>query len=713
MNQVYRFLASLLAVILLHACGKTPEDKSQYTDDIKPAPKLSSFGVYEGYSEERFNGGERQSIYVSTRDGTKIAVDIFFPLDNGVRANEKMPVALTYSGYRRATKLDDGNIATGIGILKPGESRIEDFGTDGTETRLVIQLLRHGYIVAIAGVRGTGASFGEYPGLYTEKQRQDGYDLVEWLAEQDYSNGRVGMFGGSYNGQSLLSVMHAAPPSLKATVPSVAQFDTYDLWAGGTGVFKTAGLGWILSEAKAGGRLESESEKSPVLRIVPVDADKDRTMLKQALEERKKGRRSNPFEQLLTTSPEMAITLMQAAPALGVKSPTDMINLLADVPRLSEILKDKPELSQKLSELTYPREIFSPAEEKPGLDVNLSSLIDGINKSNIPIYHWGGFRDSYSQSSVRWYINGTQTRRLTIGPWTHGGLVDPRDYESARLRVIETRRWFDYWLKDIENGIVDEEPIHFAVVKNPDPNETADAVYGGFEWRTANDWPPSDTKPITFYLTKDASSETAGKLSPNADTDMSELSFDVDYRSTTGRRTRYYDATGGGGPMQYPDMNAHAEGALVYTSEPFSKPLDLFGFPQLYINARSTAPDGIFHAFIEEVDADGKAYYLSNANIRARHAETGEAPFNTAGMPWLVSSKAALKRAKKLNEETVRLPLIMQPIANHFEAGHRLRIVITGADLDNDLFIPRYPVPTHTVIAGGEDPSVLILRTLQ
>ncbi|MEM6414855.1 MAG: CocE/NonD family hydrolase [Pseudomonadota bacterium] len=726
MYRITRTLVYSVVALCLSACGNEPKSseqsdsrQSQQGEPSQSTTKISAFGRYEGYSEPRFNGAQRSSIYVPVRDGTKLVVDIYYPLKDGKRSDEKMPVALTYSGYYRAYLRDDGSIWTRVGVFPKDSGGIIDVGYERAEgtvasgsDEVATDLLRHGYVIAIARVRGTDASFGKYGGSMTKQTREDGYDIVEWLAAQDFANGRVGMFGTSYNAQSSLTVMHEAPPSLKAVIPSVAFFDNYDIWFGGTGVFKKAPIGWRLKQARDGGRLSAENGNSKVGSIVPVDEDADGSMLAAAIEERKKGPGGNPTQQMFSRSPDLAMALLRAAPELGVTSPIEMINLITDSRRLRDILREKPALSQVLAELTFPRELVSPPDEANSDETNLSMLLDGINKSEIPVYHWGGLRDGYTQSTVRWYLNNTQPKKLTIGPWTHGGFGAPRDMEGYRLWFIEHRRWFDYWLKDIDNGIMDESPIHFAYAQNPNPNESKDEEFIEFDWQSADTWPPENTEEMSFYLSAKTDDKSEGGLSLEPETKASKISFDVNYTSTTGTSTRYYDTTGGTNALAYPDMNDHAEGGVVFTSDPFSEDTILFGFPQLSLDVVSTNADGIFNAYIEEVNADGKAYYLSHASIRAKHAATGEAPFDTAGMPWLPSSKETLAEAKKMNEETVRLPMAMQPIANLFEKGHRVRIVITGPDIDNDLFFPRFPAPTHTIMTGGENPSILKLRRL-
>ncbi|MEM1409625.1 MAG: CocE/NonD family hydrolase [Pseudomonadota bacterium] len=696
---------------MVTACSDDPATPASST----AAEKQSSFGVYQGYSQPAFDGFERQSLYVPARDGTSIAMDLFFPTKEGRRADGPLPVAFVYSGYRRVSFAKDGGLYTKAGYLAEGENSapLPDDG-EVHYGHVAHELLRHGYIVAAASSRGTGASFGKFSGHGSGIQRRDGYDLVEWLASQPFSDGQVGMFGGSYYGQTLLAVMSEAPPSLKAAFPDVAQFDAYQIWWSGTGVIRKAGVSWTVSEARAGGRLQDEGTNRLVQRIVPVDDDQDGALLAEALEERRQGAFGiDPVAQMLTAAPQTAAALMRAAPTLGVTSAAEFVALLMDAERLNAVLSQNPELSAVLAQLKYPREMVASLEPKETGDNNLASLLTLINESNIPVYHWGGWRDGYPQSTLHWFANSTSEAKVAIGPWTHGGASDPRDKESLRLRAIELRRWFDRWLKGIDNGVTEEAPVHFAVAENADTDEKASAEFDGFRWQSAMKWPPADTERMEFALSSEGaetiSSVYDGALQRDAQVEASSAAFLVDYTATTGTKTRYYD-TAVGGPLLYPDLNEHAQTAVTFTSSPFEEDAKLIGFPVVDVHVSSTAADGIFHFYLEEVTSDGKAHFLSEGTMRASHAKLGTPPYDNFGLPWSASDAASIKQAASLVDEPVKLSLALQPIGALIETGSRVRLVITGADADDALTIPLYPKPTHTIHFGGERRSTLSLR---
>ena len=153
----------------------------------------------------------RQSLYVPVRDGTRLAVNVYRPAVDGKPVAERLPVIFAFTPYRARYRADDGRIV---------EAALED--------RLALRsLLRAGYVVAVADIRGKGASFGHRRGFQDRTEARDGHDLVEWLAKQPYSSGKVGMIGCSYLGGSTFHTATTAPPSLKAVFIGATELDKY------------------------------------------------------------------------------------------------------------------------------------------------------------------------------------------------------------------------------------------------------------------------------------------------------------------------------------------------------------------------------------------------------------------------------------------------------------------------------------------------------
>ena len=131
-----------------------------------PPEKISRFNRYRGYSAPAYDSWHRISQYVVVRDGTRIAVDYFRPATGGVLHEEPLPVVWSHTRYQRSN-ITDGKLFTSLDHHPP-----------------LFTVLRHGYVIAIADVRGAGASYGTKHGWFPPEEAEDAHDLTEWFAEQ-------------------------------------------------------------------------------------------------------------------------------------------------------------------------------------------------------------------------------------------------------------------------------------------------------------------------------------------------------------------------------------------------------------------------------------------------------------------------------------------------------------------------------------------------
>jgi len=196
-----------------------------------------------------------QSHYVAVRDGTRLAVSIYRPATGTKPADARLPVVFAFTPYRARFRDENGKVT---------EAALGD-------NLGMRSLIRAGYIVAVADVRGKGASFGHRRGFQDRTEAKDGYDLVEWLARQPFADGKVGMVGCSYLGGSAFQVATTAPPSLKAAFIGASDLDKYAFVRNGgiTAQFNT--------------RPDEEPEVD--LATVPMDEDREGSMLRAAVAE--------------------------------------------------------------------------------------------------------------------------------------------------------------------------------------------------------------------------------------------------------------------------------------------------------------------------------------------------------------------------------------------------------------------------------------------
>jgi len=145
------------------------------------------------------------SVYVPMQDGTRLAVDVHLPVEH---SGERLPALMVLTRYRRATVDSSGTPLPALGALDR-------------------HFLAHGYAVVKVDVRGSGASFGTRPVEYGPQEVRDGYDLVEWVVGQPWSDGNVGAFGTSYTGTTAELLTAVNHPAVKAVIPGWSDFDSY------------------------------------------------------------------------------------------------------------------------------------------------------------------------------------------------------------------------------------------------------------------------------------------------------------------------------------------------------------------------------------------------------------------------------------------------------------------------------------------------------
>jgi len=179
---------------------------------LSAAPAAGTAATPQLYSES-----VRTSQYVTVRDGTRLAIDIYRPAAGGKPVETKLPVILVATPYHRSSE-NNNEILTFLAAR-------------GTHRNIFAEILKHGYVIASLDLRGRGASFGTVygSGMESEANRWDLYDIVEWLAVQPFSDGSIGMGGCSYVGKTQFLAASAVPPHLKAIAPTGAPFDAYGL----------------------------------------------------------------------------------------------------------------------------------------------------------------------------------------------------------------------------------------------------------------------------------------------------------------------------------------------------------------------------------------------------------------------------------------------------------------------------------------------------
>ncbi len=379
---------------------------------------------------------------------------------------------------------------------------------------------RNGYNVVIQDVRGRGDSEGDF---YPFRQEgADGADTIAWLRTRPESNGRVGMYGFSYQGMTQLLAAAEQPEGLLCISPGMAACDLYDGWFYQQGALRLAStLGWGLQLLKADARRKKLREAS------------DR--LEQA------------WAQLTS---QTSVLPVRAHPALhGEGLPSYVLDWL---------------------------DHDAPGDYWTALDVS-----QRLDKICVPALHISGWYDMFLRGSVDGFLAlsksaGSNFARehqyLLAGPWVHipwGDRIGTADCGPGALIDADTilLRWFDHWLKD--SGAFAGEPRvrHF--------------VLGDNRWREAETFPTEAGYALFLHSEGRANSRkgngTLSVASPDADEPCDIFVYDPEVPVI---------APGGLAAASGQFDQAALElgnNLLVYSTEPLEKPVWVFGIPRVVL----------------------------------------------------------------------------------------------------------------------------------
>jgi putative CocE/NonD family hydrolase len=195
------------------------------------------------------------------RDGTRLAVDVYRP--NG-RVSVRLPALLELTRYWRSSE----NPATGTPI--PALRSLDRF------------FLAHDYAIVKVDVRGSGASFGSRDTEYGDEEVKDGYDVVEWVVNQPWSDGNVGAYGTSYTGTTAELLSAVGHPAVKAVIPGWSDLDVY---VSPVRPYGLCASGFIQEWSAFVDRLDANETAQLGRSVRRVDADTDGSLLAAAVAE--------------------------------------------------------------------------------------------------------------------------------------------------------------------------------------------------------------------------------------------------------------------------------------------------------------------------------------------------------------------------------------------------------------------------------------------
>lgn len=477
----------------------------------------------------------QQNVPVKMRDGTVLRADIYRPAAPG-----KYPVLLERTPYNKAGEVENAYNAAG-----------------------------HGYVVIIQDCRGRYASAGEwYP---FKHESADGYDTVEWAAALPYSNGKVGMFGGSYVGATQMLAAIAHPPHLAGIFPTVTASNYHRNWT------------------YQGGALTQWFDQSWTSGLAQNTLDRKVADATNAVN----------YGKIL---PLGQYSLFPTPATLGAGGLTALAPYYLDW-------------------IHHPT--YDDYWKQWSIEADYSRI-------RVPAFHIGGWYDLFLDGTLRNYMGikahgGTaaarDSQRLLVIVGGHAGLgrkVGDVDFGAQSVPDINGLmiRWYDYLFKGVQNGMGQEKPVKYFEM-------------GRDQWREASDWPPPGAQSTRFYLHSEGKANSAsgnGTLSQTAPGQERDDRFVYDPSNPVptlgGRLCCDSDHLEPGARDQR--TNESRQDVLVFSTPVFTHDFVVTGPVRLVLYASSSAPDTDFTAMLTDVGPDGFARNITGGIIRARYRNSME-----------------------------------------------------------------------------------------
>ncbi|WP_166827665.1 CocE/NonD family hydrolase [Brevibacterium limosum] len=504
----------------------------------------------------------RKDLSVPMRDGTRLAADAYEGNDQKPR-----PALVALSPY--------GKELQAMALTMPPQKRPSPLWDGCIEAGDISRVVAEDYVHVIGDLRGSGTSEGEHIGNYNAggvSLGEDAYDFIEWVADQPWCDGNVGMIGISYFGSMQVIAAAERPPHLKAIFVSGGHYDFYETTYHG-------GIMWFMPRAAREGRGGDSGW-----------AFTDRTKSRM-LEE------YSPDELKAIVDKRLADPDVQAWP--------NLVHTL-HYPKHHEAWFDI--ITNELDGQWYE-------ERNP---VNLAKNID------IPTWlQIDQGRGWTIDSTIETFDNLGGPKRLDIGAYPP---MQSRPFVEEHDTMF---RWYEYWLKGIDNGIMDEPSVNIF-------------VEGSREIVSGSQWPPQAPEHQSFYL------RPRGKLS------IEPEPMTADYAAPDG----FYQA-----PLTVTDEVQ----ILTWSTPLFDTDTQMMGTGAAHIFAEIDQEDTNFILRMWDVAPGGARQLITTGYLKATHRELDEEK-TSPGDPHHPHTRAVPVEPGVINEYILRL----YPFAATFRTGHRL-----------------------------------------
>ncbi len=579
--------------------GMTPEAKARRWALEK---ELDSLAIIE------------RKLMLPMRDGIRLATDVYRPRDS----SKKYPVIFSKTPYN----FNYWDVRNGV----------------PADMTAALTAIKRGYAYVVQNERGHFFSEGNYDIL--GPPTTDGYDAIQWMATQPWSNGKVGLIGCSSTAEWQMAVAALSPPGLGAIIPQgfgagvgrVAPYFEQGNWYRG-GAVQMLFIAWLSGE---------QNQVRPTFPPGTTHAE-----LLQA---------SKSFDLAQQRPPVDWSQALRHLPVMDImKAAGGPVGIFADsmpVPTGGRMIQREPN---------------DPAWYKGGLFHDNMTI-------NVPGLWFMSWYDVSVGPNLATYNHVRKTARpevanqqyAVIAPTLHcaytrateNTVVGERSMGDARYDYAAlTYGWFDHFLKGEANQLLDTLPrVRYFTM-------------GSNTWQTTTDsWPPKGAEPMTFYLSSGGKANTLegdGTLTGRPPPANRPDSFSYDPMNPVPSYGGNVCCTGNavqGGSFDQRKMEARPD-ILVYSSEPFKAGTEVSGPIEVTLYVSTDVKDTDFTVKLLDVYPDGRAYNLDETIQRARYREGYDKP------PVFMEKGKVYKVALS--------PLTT---SNYFEAGHRLRIEVSSSN---------------------------------
>jgi putative CocE/NonD family hydrolase len=498
-----------------------------------------------------------------------------------------------------------------------------------------IKAAKAGFALVIQDTRGRFTSEGEFTCFVDDID--DGYDTVEWAAAQAWSDGKIGMVGTSYVGATQWLAATTKPPHLVTMVPNLTASNYHNGWTYQGGAFELGfNISWTLN-------ILALANFATIAEVKNVPQQRQQELLK------------------------------------AVDGMTEAF--------LASPMKDLPYLKDGLAPYFYDWLAH------PSFDDYWKKLCIEDQHSNIgaSALHIGGWYDIFLGGTIRNFLGMRKSgateearrgQKLIIGPWQHAArgtsLVGSHFFgtmsDSMAMGLDDIHlRWYEYWLKGTDNGIMNEPQVRIFVM-------------GDDVWRDEQEWPLARAQETKYFLHSGGKANSRhgdgslGTQGPTEEPPDVYLYNPADPVPTVGGAlccNAYFAASGAF------DQNVieSRSDVLVYSTLPLERDVEVTGPVTVTLWAATSGTDTDFTAKLVDVCEDGCARNLTDGIIRARYRDS-------------MSNPTPVEPGK-----AYPYTIDLWATSNVFKAGHRIRLEISSSNF------PRFDRNTNTgeLIAGDSE----------